>query len=93
MCFSVVCFCFRVSGFTLCLFHVILVQFGLLSGHLLEKAAHSVDHMFSIVISRFGFEGGILVLIAPVPGHCILVTLNKYMEGLGSVTIKQCSLS
>ena len=25
--------------------------------------------------SRFGFEGGIWVLIAPVPGHCILVTL------------------
>ena len=24
--------------------------------------------------SRFGFEGGIWVLIAPVPGHCILVT-------------------
>ena len=27
-----------------------------------------------LVISRFGFEGGIWVLIAPVPGHCILVT-------------------
>ena len=28
--------------------HVILVQFGLLSGHLLEIAAHSIDHMFSL---------------------------------------------
>ena len=27
-----------------------------------------------LVISRFGFEGGIWVLIAPVPGHCLLVT-------------------
>ena len=25
--------------------------------------------------SRYGFEDGIWVLIAPVPGHCILVTL------------------
>ena len=46
-----------------------------------ERAAHSVDHMFSLyfdfvilVISSFGFKGGIWVLIAPVPGHCILVT-------------------
>ena len=27
-------------------------------------------------MSRFGFEGRILVLIAPVPGHCIGVTLT-----------------
>ena len=26
------------------------------------------------IISRFGFEGGIWVLIALVPGHCIRVT-------------------
>ena len=45
-----------------------------------ERAAHSVDHMFSLyfdfvilVISCFGFEGGIWVLVAPVLGHCILV--------------------
>ena len=45
-----------------------------------EGAAHSVDHMFSLYtldISRFGFEGGIWVLIAPVPGHCILVTITE----------------
>ena len=28
-----------------------------------------------LVISRFGFEGGIWGLIVPVPVHCILVTL------------------
>ena len=27
-----------------------------------------------LVISRFGFEGGICVLVASVPGHCILVS-------------------
>ena len=26
-----------------------------------------------LVISRFGFEDSIWVLIAPVPGHCLLV--------------------
>ena len=44
----------------------------------LEQVSHLVDHyvLFVIlVISRFGFEAGIWVLIAPVPGHCLLVTL------------------
>ena len=27
-------------------------------------------------ISHFGFEGGTLVLIAPVPGHCFYFALN-----------------
>ena len=43
--------------------HIILVRFGLLSGHLLGNSC-SVGHMFSVfllfvilVISRFGFEG------------------------------------
>ena len=48
-----------------------------------ERAAHSVDHMFSLysswlivmlVICHFGFEGGTLVLIASVPGHCLSFT-------------------
>ena len=29
--------------------------------------------LFSFVIPRFGFEGGIRVLIAPVPGNCIIM--------------------
>ena len=40
-----------------------------------EIPAHSVDPMFSLlcpfvalVVSHFGFEGGTLVLIAPLPG-------------------------
>ena len=30
-----------------------------------------------LIISRFGFERGIWVVIDPVPGHCILVTFKK----------------
>ena len=47
-----------------------------------ERDAHSVYRMYSLyfnivilVISHFGFEGGTLVLIAPVPGHCFSFTL------------------
>ena len=63
--------------------HIILVRFMLLIlATFWERAAQSVDHMFSLyfdffvilVISRFSFEGSIWVLIAPVPGHCLLVT-------------------
>ena len=42
-----------------------------------EKAAHSVNCMISLlcpfvalVVSHFGFEGGTLVFIVSVPGHC-----------------------
>ena len=33
--------------------------------------------MQSLVISHFGFEGGILVLIASVPGHCLPFTFQS----------------
>ena len=55
------------------------VRFRWLSGHLLgETSAHSINCMFSFcmsidaifVVTHFGFEGGSLVLIAPVLGHC-----------------------
>ena len=36
-----------------------------------ERVPYSTCICF-IVISRFGFEGGILVLIVPVPAHCLL---------------------
>ena len=48
-----------------------------------ERAAHSVNHMFSLlclfvalVVSHFGFEGRNLVLIASVPGHCLTFTYH-----------------
>ena len=51
--------------------------------HFGEGAAHSIDHMFSLyfdyllfIIVRFGFEGGVGVLIAPVPDHCLLVSFK-----------------
>ena len=34
--------------------------------------------MVILVTSRFGFEGGTLVLIASVPGHCLLFTFDKF---------------
>ena len=51
-----------------------------------EIAAQSVDHMFSfvfclfviLVFSRFGFEDWIWVLIASVPGLCILFTFSIF---------------
>ena len=46
-----------------------------------ERAAHSVNHMLSLLfqivalnVSHLGFPGGILALIAPVPGHCFPFT-------------------
>ena len=49
-----------------------------------EIAAHSVNHMLSLVFrlfvysvfSPFDFLGWIWALIAPVPDHCILLTLS-----------------
>ena len=64
------------------------VRLRLLSGHFfLERAAHSVDHiMFSLcfffyyllvrLFSVLIFEGGILVLTGPVPGHWLLVAFT-----------------
>ena len=48
-----------------------------------EIAAHSVNRMFSLyyvlflVVSHFGFESGIVFLIAPDPGHCLLFTFKN----------------
>ena len=65
------------------LVNIILVRFGLLSGHLFGKellTRLTILHLYYILtivilaISRFGFEGGIWVLISSIPSHCILVT-------------------
>ena len=52
-----------------------------------ERAAHSVNRMLyllclflAFVVSHFGFEGLTLVLIASVPGHCLLFTLSDSMH-------------
>ena len=42
-----------------------------------ERAAHSVNCMFSFVffvVSHVGFEGGTALLTAQVPGHCLPFT-------------------
>ena len=41
---------------------------------LLIICSHTILTIFISYISRFGFEGGIWVLIAQVPGHCTFVT-------------------
>ena len=82
--FSVACFwcqCFGDVSPYICQYHF-LALFGFLIGHLLKKLLTRLS-IFSLCILTiryfsyfpFGFEGGILVLIAPVPGHCILDTV------------------
>ena len=39
-----------------------------------------------LVIFRFGFEGGIWALFAPVPGHFIFVAINKVKPSKGNDT-------
>ena len=82
-------------SFHLMCVNIILVRFGLLNGHLLEKSCLLglsylifVFCLFVIlVISRFGFEGYIWVLIASVPRHayfllviCLLCRLSQMPE-------------
>ena len=42
----------------------------------------------TLVIFRSGFAGWVLVLIAPVPGHCILVTFNLIVFCSAPITEK-----
>ena len=68
--------------FTLCLFIILLVQFGLLSGHLLGNSFPLGQQFVLIVFCLFvifiyfpfGFKSGICLLIAPVPVHCFSIT-------------------
>ena len=60
--------------FTLCLFIILLVQFGLLSGHLLGNSCPLGKQFVLIVFCLFGFKGGIRLLIAPVSVHCFSIT-------------------
>ena len=68
--------------FHLLYLHIILVWFMFLSDHLLRKSCSLsrpyvlfvVSLFVSSAISRFGFEGEIWILIAPVPGHFIMKT-------------------
>ena len=87
----VLCCLFMVSefrrSFTLCLVILILVRFRLVADWppfgkvLLTRltiCSLCILIFVNLVISRFGFEGGFWVLIALVPGHCILVTFKTY---------------
>ena len=53
-------------------------MFRLMSSQLLRKLIIcSLLTICNLVMSRFGFECGIYVLITSVPGHCLLVTLLR----------------
>ena len=79
----------------LMLFIILLVWFGLLNGHLLGKSCPfswpCVLVVFS-VISRFGFEGWVWILFAPIPVHCLLVTFFRliFSSCLLQHSIKPC---
>ena len=48
-----------------------------------------------LVVSRLGFEGGNLILIAPTPGHCLPFTFPAYVLfifAIGAVRFKIISL-
>ena len=55
-----------------------------------EIAARSVNYLFSLYFvnllclftSRFGFESGICLLIAPVPVHCFSITFKERQNKL-----------
>ena len=47
---------------------------------LLTICSHCILTFVILVIFPFGFEGRIWVLIASVPGHCLLVTFDLCVE-------------
>ena len=56
----------------------VLLGLGICVATFWERASHSAYHMFFLlclfvvlVVSNFGFVGGDLVLIAPVPDNCL----------------------
>ena len=86
--------------FALCLFIILLVRFGLLSGHLLGNSCPlgwpfvlNVFCLFVILfISHFGFKSGLWLVIAPVPVHCFSITFNtmkKQRRGLNRYNVLQ----
>ena len=73
--------------------HIVLVRFRLLSGHLLgNSCSFDKPYVFSSsvticisVLSRFGFEGWIWVLIASVPDLCIVYCFHFEFTDIVSV--------
>ena len=82
---SVAFFGVRVSVMfhTLCLFIILLVGFGLLSGHLLGNSCPLgwpyvlIVYLYFWVFSHFGFKTGIRLLIAPA-SSCSLLFYYSY---------------
>ena len=36
-----------------------------------------------VIVCYAGFEGGICLLIAPVPVHCFLITFSRFIKSVG----------
>ena len=72
-------------------FFILLVQFGLLSGHLLENSCPLGKQFVLIVFclfvififSHFGFKSGICLLIVLVPVHCFSFTFTYFKKVSG----------
>ena len=83
--------------FTLCLFIILLVWFGLLSCNLLGNRYPLGWPYFLIVfcllvflfISHFGFKSGIRLLIASVPVHCFSIT---FLISLSYIVVRKLYL-
>ena len=61
------------------MFIILLVQFGLLSGHLLGKSCPlgwplSFVYLFFFIYFPLWFKSGMWLLIDPVPVHCFSIT-------------------
>ena len=75
------CLCFVSVSVTFHLMYVliVLVRCRLLSGHLLGKSCPlglCIMSIFNFSYFLFGFEGGLWILIASVPCHCLLVVFS-----------------
>ena len=74
--------------FTLCLFIIRLVRFGLLSAHILGNSCPLgwpyvlivfCIFVFFYLFPIFGFKSGIWLLIAPDPVHCFSIQSFQYV--------------
>ena len=60
-----------------------------------ERAAHSVNRMMSLLylVSHLGFEGGTLVLIATVTGHCLPFNVDCQLQNNHKTKNDFCALN
>ena len=58
-----------------------LFEFRLLSDHLSGMICSlGLPYIFFVFLLGLGFDGGVLILIAPVPGYCMLLLDTHYVR-------------